>query len=179
MPIVLVRIDDRLIHGQVVVGWAQALRANHIIVVNDEIVKNDMQKFLFRMATPTDINLSVLSVDEAAQKIKERAFDDDTAMLLTKSPEDVYRIVKAGGRIPEVNIGGMHFADDKIQLFDAIFVDKRDVEMLEKIHGLNIELEVRMVPTDSKKDVMKAIEEKFNRGRGRGEAQEGRNIDKP
>jgi mannose/fructose/sorbose-specific phosphotransferase system IIB component len=163
MPIVLTRIDDRLIHGQVVVGWAQALQANHIIVVNDEIVKNDMQKFLFRMATPTDINLSILSVEEAADRIKKRAFDDDCAILLAKSPEDIYRLVKAGGRVGEVNIGGMHFAEDKIQLFDAIFVDKRDVEMLEKLNGLNVALEVRMVPTDSKKDIMKAIEEKFHK----------------
>jgi len=173
MPIVLTRIDDRLIHGQVVVGWAQALRANHIIVVNDEIVKNDMQKFLFRMATPTDINLSILSVAEAAEKIKGRAFDDDCAMLLAKSPEDIYRMIKAGGRVPEVNIGGMHFAEDKLQLFDAIFVDKKDVEMIEKINGLNVALEVRMVPTDSKKDVMKAIEEKFHKGKNKG-AQEGK-----
>ena len=173
MPIVLTRIDDRLIHGQVVVGWAQALRVNHIIVVNDEIVKNDMQKFLFRMATPTDINLSILSVNEAAEKIKSRAFDDDCAMLLAKSPEDIYRMIKSGGRVPEVNIGGMHFAEDKVQLFDAIFVDKNDVDMIEKINGLNVALEVRMVPTDSKKDVMKAIEEKIYRGKHKG-AQEGK-----
>ncbi len=161
MPIVLVRIDDRLIHGQVVVGWAQALRATHIVVINDEIVKNDMQKFLFRMATPTDINLSVLSVDEAAEMIKNRAFDADQAILLAKSPEDIYRLIKAGARIPEVNIGGMHFGEQKVQLFDAIFVDAKDVEMIEKINGLKVALEVRMVPTESKKDVMKAIEEKF------------------
>jgi mannose/fructose/sorbose-specific phosphotransferase system IIB component len=173
MPIVLTRIDDRLIHGQVVVGWAQALRANHIVVINDEIVKNDMQKFLFRMATPTDINLSILSVSEAAEKIKARAFDDDCAMLLAKSPEDIYRLIKAGGRVPEVNIGGMHFAEDKVQLFDAIFVDKKDVEMIEKINGLNVALEVRMVPTDSKKDVMKAIEEKIHKGKHK-DAQEGK-----
>lgn len=178
MPIVLTRIDDRLIHGQVVVGWAQELRANHIVVINDEIVKNDMQKFLFRMATPTDIELSILSVEEAAEKIKGREFDDDSAILLVKSPEDIYRLIKAGGRVPEVNIGGMHFAEDKVQLFDAIFADKKDVEMIEKIHGLNVELEVRMVPTDSKKDVMKAIEEKFYRGK-HGNEGEGKKIDKP
>jgi mannose/fructose/N-acetylgalactosamine-specific phosphotransferase system component IIB len=67
----------------------------------------------------------------------------------------------------------MHFAEDKTQLFDAIFVDKNDVEMIEKINGLNIPLEVRMVPTDAKKDVMKAIDERFYKGKGR-DAQEGK-----
>ncbi len=171
MPIVLTRIDDRLIHGQVVVGWAQALQANHIIVINDEIVRNDMQKFLFRMATPTDINLSIVSVDEAADRIKKRAFEDDRAMLLLKSPEDVYRMIKAGGRVGEVNIGGMHFSEEKARLFDAIFVDKGDVEMLEKLHGLNVDLEVRMVPTDSKKDVMRAIDERYYKRKHREEGE--------
>lgn len=163
MPILLARIDDRLIHGQVVVGWAQTLKVEHIIVVNDEIVNNDMQKFLFRIATPNDINLSILTIHQTAEKIKNRSFDDENVMLLFKSPEDVYKLLKFGGKIGEVNVGGMHFADDKIQLFDAIFVDKFDIEMFEKIRQLNVKLEVRMVPTEVKKDIFKAIEEKFYR----------------
>jgi len=161
MPILLARIDDRLIHGQVIAGWAQTLKVEHIIVVNDEIVNNDMQKFLFRMATPNEINLSIFSVQEAAEKIKNRAFDNENVMLLFKSPEDVYRLLKNGARLGEVNVGGMHFAKDKIQLFDAIFVDNRDVEMFEKLKQLNVVLEVRMVPTDPKKDILKAIDEKI------------------
>ncbi len=161
MPILLARIDDRLIHGQVVVGWAQSLKIEHIIVVNDEIVNNDMQKFLFRMATPSDINLSFFTIQETAEKIKNRFFDNENIMMLFKSPEDVYKLLKNGGRIGEINIGGMHFAKDKIQLFDAIFVDSYDVEMFEKIKQLNVTLEVRMVPTDAKKDIFKAIDEKI------------------
>jgi len=161
MPILLTRIDDRLIHGQVVVGWANALKANHIIVVSDDIVKNDMQKFLFRMATPTEINLSILNIDEAAAKIKNREFDNDNAIVLVKTPEDIYRVLAAGGRVGEVNVGGMHFSESKVQLFDAVFVDPHDIEMFEKISALKVELEVRMVPTDSRKDIMKLIREKY------------------
>jgi mannose/fructose/sorbose-specific phosphotransferase system IIB component len=163
MPILLTRIDDRLIHGQVVVGWAQALKINHIVVVNDDIVKNDMQKFLFRMATPTDINLSIVSVLEGADKIHKREFDNDSALILVKSPEDVCDLIKAGGKVGEVNIGGMHFAEGKTQLFGAIFVDANDVKNLEEMHKMKVELEVRMVPTDTKKDIMKAIKEKFTK----------------
>jgi mannose/fructose/N-acetylgalactosamine-specific phosphotransferase system component IIB len=122
-----------------------------------------MQKFLFRMATPSDINLSILSIQETAEKIKNRSFDNENVMILFKSPEDVFKLLKCGGRIGEINVGGMHFAADKIQLFDAIFVDKHDVEMFEKIRQLNVNLEVRMVPTDTKKDIFKAIDEKFHK----------------
>ncbi len=163
MPILLTRIDDRLIHGQVVVGWANALKANHIIVISDEIVKNDMQKFLFRMATPTEINLSILNIEEAALKIKNREFDNDNAIVLVKTPEDIYKVLMAGGRVGEINVGGMHFSDSKTQLFDAVFVDDHDVEMFEKISAMKVELEVRMVPTDSRKDIMKTIREKYQK----------------
>jgi mannose/fructose/sorbose-specific phosphotransferase system IIB component len=163
MPILLTRVDDRLIHGQVVVGWAQELKINHIIVINDEIVKNDMQKFLFRMATPNDINLSILTIEEAAQKIKGREYDDDLAMLLVKSPIDLVNLINAGGKIPEVNIGGMHFENNKTQLFDAVFVDDLDIEAFRKLIAMGVALEVRMVPTDTKKNIVKAIDEKYGK----------------
>ena len=163
MPILLTRIDDRLIHGQVVVGWAQSLKADHIVVINDEIVKNDMQKFLFRMATPTDIKLSILDINETAERLKKREFDDDSVILLAKTPKDIYALIQKGGKIGEVNIGGMHFGKDKVQLFDAIFVDAEDVEMIEKIRDAGVDMEVRMVPTDSRKNIIKAIDEKFHK----------------
>lgn len=163
MPILLTRIDDRLIHGQVVVGWAQELKINHIIVVNDEIVSNDMQKFLFRMATPNDINLSILTINEAAQKIAGREFDDDSAMILVKSPADIVSVIKAGGKVAEVNIGGMHFESTKTQLFDAVFVDDEDVAAFKELIQMQVTLEVRMVPTDKKKNIIQVIEEKYGK----------------
>lgn len=160
MPILLTRIDDRLIHGQVVVGWAQVLKSNHIAVIDDEIAVNEMQKFLFRMATPTEIKLSILTIKEAADIIKKRGFDDDYTILLLKSPENAYKLIKAGGRVSEINIGGMHFGEGKIQLFDAVFVDEKDIEYIRLLNKEGVLLEVRMVPTDQKKDVIKVIEEK-------------------
>jgi mannose/fructose/sorbose-specific phosphotransferase system IIB component len=163
MPILLTRIDDRLIHGQVVVGWAQALKINHIVVVNDDITANDMQKFLFRMATPTDINLSILTIEEAAAKINKREFDEDNTIILVKAPSDIYKMIKAGGKVPEVNIGGMHFDNNKTQLFDAVFVDGNDVSVFRELNAMGVELEVRMVPTDTKKNIIKAIDDKFGK----------------
>ena len=160
MPILLARVDDRLIHGQVVVGWASSLKANHIVVINDEAAGSDVQKLLFRMATPTEIKLSVLTVAEAALKINGRAFDDEDTILLFKNPQDPYEMIKAGGRISELNIGGMHFFEGKWQLCDAVFVDDNDIETFKLLDEMKVLLEVRMVPTDAKRDIMKVIEEK-------------------
>ncbi len=167
MPILLTRIDDRLIHGQVVVGWVQTLKANHIAVVNDEAVNNDMQKFLFRMATPPDIKLSILTVMEAAGKIKKREFDEMETIILLNSPEDAVKLVQAGGKLSEINIGGMHFSPSKVQLFDAIFVDEQDIAAFNELKKMGVGLEVRMVPTEAKKDIFKAIEEIHHKGKGK------------
>ncbi len=163
MPILLTRIDDRLIHGQVVVGWTQALKANHIVVIDDDIAVNELQKFLFRMATPTDIKLSILTIREAAGIIKKRGFDDGLTILLLRSPENAYKMIKFGGKVSEINIGGMHFGEGKIQIFDAVYVDEKDVEYINLIKNEGVVLEARMVPTDQKKDVIKVIEEKIKK----------------
>ncbi len=161
MPVLLARIDDRLIHGQVVVGWATDLKADHIAVISDEVAANDMQKFLFRMATPTEIELSILGIQEGAGRISKREFDDSRVIVLFRTPEDALRTAEQGGRLGEINIGGMHFSKSKTGLFDAVFADVNDVEMLLKLYEMGTDLEVRMVPTDQKKNPLKAIEEKF------------------
>jgi len=130
-------------------------------VINDEITENDMQKFLFRMATPEEIELSIVTIAQAAEMIKGRLFDEKNTILLLKCPEDVYRLYKTGGKIGEVNVGGMHFSENKFQLFDAIFVNEDDVHAFRLLAAEGVVLEVRMVPTDAKKDIIKAINEKY------------------
>jgi mannose/fructose/N-acetylgalactosamine-specific phosphotransferase system component IIB len=73
------------------------------------------------------------------------------------------------GKIPEVNIGGMHFENNKTQLFDAVFVDEKDIEAFRKLISLGVALEVRMVPTDTKKNIVKAIDEKYGKKEEGGE----------
>jgi sorbose PTS system EIIB component len=163
VPVLLARVDDRLIHGQVVVGWAQALKATHICVVNDEAAASEMQKSLFRMATPSDIKLTVMTVAQGAGALKSRAFDDDETIVLFKRPQDALAMMKSGGKMPELNIGGMHFVEGKAQIFDAIFMDADDIECFAELNRMKISLEVRMVPTDSKKEVIRGIEEKINK----------------
>jgi PTS system mannose-specific IIB component len=84
-------------------------------------------------------------------------------MILVKAPADIYNVIKAGGKISEINIGGMHFENNKTQLFDAVFVDEKDIEIFKKLDSMGVVLEVRMVPTDTKRNIIKGIEEKFGK----------------
>ena len=89
MQIVLARIDDRLIHGQVVVGWVTYTGANHIVVINDTVAKNEMQRTLLEIAVPVHLRVTICIVDEAPSKINDVEFKNDKGLLLFTNPIDV------------------------------------------------------------------------------------------
>jgi mannose/fructose/sorbose-specific phosphotransferase system IIB component len=156
MDIQLVRIDDRLIHGQVVVGWVKALGIGRLVVVNDAIAANSMQKTLMEMAVPTGLKVSFFTVEEAARKCLPGGEHPEKGLLLFSNPSDVLGFVQKGALLSSVNVGGMHFCEGKQQVSKTVCVNDRDVEAFRELKGRGIELEVRAVPGD-----MKASLEKF------------------
>ena len=157
MGMVLVRIDDRLIHGQVVENWMKALKINHVIVVNDLVASDRMQKTLFSMAVPGHTRISILTIAQAKEAIVNGQFEGDRAMLLFVSPQDVLNLIKKGVRIKEVNVGGMHYSPEKKQILKAISVSKQDMQTFHELDRLGVHLEARMIPDDEKIDIMKII----------------------
>ncbi len=157
MGMVLVRIDDRLIHGQVVENWMKFLKINHVIVVNDFVASDRMQKTLFSMAVPDHAKTSILTITQAKEAILNGQFEGDKAMLLLVSPQDVLNLINKGVRIKEVNVGGMHYSPDKKQILKAISVSKEDIQAFQELDKLGVCLEARMVPNDEKIDIMKII----------------------
>lgn len=157
MGMVLVRIDDRLIHGQVVENWMKFLKINHVIVVNDFVASDRMQKTLFSMAVPDHAKTSILTITQAKEAILNGQFERDKAMFLLVSPQDVLNLINKGVRIKEVNVGGMHYSPDKKQILKAISVSKEDIQAFQELDKLGVYLEARMVPNDEKIDIMEII----------------------
>jgi mannose/fructose/sorbose-specific phosphotransferase system IIB component len=157
MGMVLVRIDDRLIHGQVVENWMKFLKINHVVVVNDFVASDRMQKTLFSMAVPNHAKTSILTIAQAKEAILNGRFEGDRVMLLLASPQDVLNLINKGVRIKEVNVGGMHYSPDKKQILKAISVSKEDIRAFQKLDKLGVRLEARMVPDDEKIDIMETI----------------------
>ena len=157
MPIVLTRIDDRLIHGQVVEGWLKKIRVTHMMVVSDEAARDEMQKTLLGMAAPSNVKVSTFSVEEAASKIQSNIFNKDFLLLLFSNPKDVLRFINYGGKIDSINVGGMHYSYGKKQLLRNFSVDDADISALEEIHKLGIELEGRILPDDARINVMDVL----------------------
>jgi mannose/fructose/N-acetylgalactosamine-specific phosphotransferase system component IIB len=113
MPVTLVRIDDRLVHGQVVEGWLKVIRATHIVVASDLVAADETQKALYLLAVPQGIKLSCLSLKDAAAAWGSPAWKKDRVLVLVSSPQDVLVLVENEADIPTLNVGGMHYKEGR------------------------------------------------------------------
>jgi len=158
MKIALVRIDDRLIHGQVVTVWSKETKCQRIIVCNDDVANDEIRRTLLTQVAPPGVQSSVVGIEKAIRVINNPKYENDIVLLLFTNPTDVLRLVEAGIDIKTVNIGGMSFKEGKTQLTTAVSVNDQDIKAFTALNDKNIELEIRKVASDSKSFIMKLIE---------------------
>ena len=157
MHIVLARIDDRLIHGQVATIWTKVTNCERIIVCDDEVATDSIRATLLKQVAPPGIKSSVVSVDKAVRAYNNPKYENDKCLLLFTNPTSVLRMVEAGVNITSVNIGGMSFKEGKRQLTQVLSVDDQDVASFRALHEKGIELEIRKVDSDTKVDLMSVL----------------------
>lgn len=159
MDIRLARIDDRLIHGQVVTVWAKKAEAERIIVVSDEVDQDEIRKTLVKQAAPPGIKVNIVNVEKAVKVYNNPKYDKETVFYLFTNPTEVLEMVSAGIPIKSINIGGMQFKEGKTQVTKAVSVDKADIDAFMKLEALGVELDLRCVATDPKIDFAAKLRE--------------------
>ena len=152
--IMLTRIDNRLIHGQVATQWCSSIDANLILVANDEVADTKLRQGLMDMAAPSYAQTRYWTIDKTIQNI-HKAADRQKIFIVCETPKDVLRLVEGGVPIKKVNIGNMHMAEGKRQVVGSVAVDDKDVAAFEKLRTLGVELEIRRVPSEVAEDVEK------------------------
>lgn len=157
MDIKLLRIDDRLIHGQVAITWAKDTRISRIIVVSDEVAANPIQKALLSQAAPPDVKANVVTLDKLIEVYFHPLFMNVKVMLLFTNPADVVTAYENGVYFNTVNIGGMKFTDGKQMVTHFISVDQTDIDAFKTLDKQDIELEIRKVPSDRKQLLMDVL----------------------
>ena len=158
MAIKIVRIDDRLIHGQIVQGWLKLVQIDKILVVSDEVAKDEMQKVLLSMAVPSNIKLFIKNIKDASYEITNEVYENDKLMILFSNPQDIVKMIDNGIKFQSINIGGMHYAHGKKQLLANLSVDKNDIEAFLKLINCGIELETRALPQDDRYNAVTDIQ---------------------
>lgn len=153
----LVRIDDRLVHGQVATVWAKRLDIQRILVVSDAVTKDNLRKTLLQQAAPPNIKVNVITVAKMIEIYSNRLFNDVRVILLFTNPTEVADIVKAGIFVPSINIGAMGYTAGKKMISNTVAVNKEDLVAFKFLNSIGIELEIRKVITDSKQNLMDVL----------------------
>ena len=162
MPIKIVRIDDRYIHGQVTVGWTRAYNVNEIWVVDDTLASNPMMKQLQIALAPPGTKVEVLKVNEAIEKLKTKNYNDkNNIMIIVAKPKDCLRIFKEAGKIIDwINVGQSAWKQGKILVVKNFAVSDEDVRAFEELAEYGIELRYQMLPGDKPQDFYKLLKDK-------------------
>ena len=135
MPnIVLTRIDNRLVHGQVATQWCGAIGANLILVANDEVAGNSLRQGLMNMAAPSYASMRYWTIQKTIDTI-HKASAKQLIFIVCENPQDVVKLVEGGVPIKKVNIGNMHMADGKRQVAGSGAVDDSDVGCFQAAAG--------------------------------------------
>jgi mannose/fructose/N-acetylgalactosamine-specific phosphotransferase system component IIB len=146
--IVLTRIDDRLIHGQVVEGWVNFLKATCIFVADDTVASNAFQCSIMQVSAPQGLKVCIGGVREICAEVCASAFAEERVILLFSNPSDALRALKLGLGCTAVNIGGMHYTPNKCKLMDVLAVDDADREALKAIMDMGVSVTIQTVPTE-------------------------------
>jgi len=146
MTLVLNRIDDRLIHGQVVVGWGQPLDIGFIVLVDDEVACSDWEQELYRMGTPPEMQVHFCSVEKATSTLPQYASDERPGILLTGNVDAMLELVQRAG-IREVNIGGIHHRADRKQRLRYVFLSPKEEQVLRRMAELGATVSAQDVPS--------------------------------
>ena len=146
MGVELYRIDDRLIHGQVVVGWGKPLDVGFIVLVDDEVAVSEWEQELYRMGVPPDMDVYFESVDSAARALAGYQCDARPGILLTGDIATMRRLVEATHGIKAVNLGGIHHRPGRLERLRYVFVTPDEETALRELAGDGVEVTAQDVP---------------------------------
>ena len=153
MSIVLARIDDRLIHGQVMTSWLNYTGANRIIIVDDETANDTFLKMIVTSVAPANIKTEVFSVHEGAETIKQLA----AVILLAKSPEAYVELMNQGIALEKVNIGGMGAKEGRTKFYKNISASSAEKASLKKLIDTGATVTIQIIAEDKAIDVAKLL----------------------
>lgn len=143
-----VRVDNRLIHGQVVEAWVPYIGARSIIVGNDDLAKDELQQEIMSLAIPRAVESSFLSIDQLALDSRLTGVVRDTTLLLFSTCLDVRRAFDKGLHLETLNVGNLHYGTGKRQLSPSVSLGADDESCLRYLMNKGVELDFRCVPND-------------------------------
>ena len=163
MSLLLVRIDDRLIHGQVTQGWGNALHPDRYVVVNDSAASSSWEKELYEASAPQGTSIAVMPIDGDAVANLQRWLDsEEDIIVLVESPADALRLYEKGFAFELLNVGGLHSREGRWRILPFVCVDDDDVKSFRALKALGVHIECADVPGCERKDLFRWLGNEAN-----------------
>lgn len=143
-----VRIDSRMIHGQITTSWNNVVRATKIVVIDDAVAANEMLAMGLQFAAPSGTQAFVYSVETAVNAWKENQFGKGRAMVLFRDVETAYRTWKAGFMYTDLNIGNIPQAPGRIAVYKTCFMNHEEAELLKEMEQNQVKIYLQFMPQE-------------------------------
>ncbi|WP_024235832.1 PTS galactosamine transporter subunit IIB [Escherichia coli] len=151
--ILLTRIDNRLVHGQVGVTWTSTIGANLLVVVDDVVANDDIQQKLMGITAETyGFGIHFFTIEKTINVIGKAA-PHQKIFLICRTPQTVLKLVEGGIDLKDVNVGNMHFSEGKKQISSKVYVDDQDLTDLRFIKQRGVNVFIQDVPGDQKEQI--------------------------
>ena len=157
MSLVLVRIDQRLVHGIVVTQYASSTKAKRVVVVDDEASKDEVQKSVMRLSKPAGTGMSIIDTQTAIKNFGIGKYDSHNVLMVVKEPSTILKLIEGGVKIPEVNIGIVFKSDDSENIVNQVNLNNKQKEDLKKISEMGIPVYFQYVPSNPKEELSKYV----------------------
>ena len=155
------RVDHRLIHGQVAVTWINNINPDAIVVANDEVIKDDIALYALKMVKPEGMKMAIRSIDDAISLINDPKTKGMNLYLVVKNTDDALKVLSAVNGAKNLNIGGLSNGKNGGEMISkGVFVTKKDLENIKSLLPYVEEVDTRIVPSDTKKDILSLLNEK-------------------
>lgn len=146
MKIVMSRVDERLVHGQVIASWAKIHAVKSILVIDDQLAKDTFMSTVLSMAAPAGVKVELIDVEEAAQRILREGVDTGSnTMLLFKTPKYALALAEKGVALKELNIGNMGAAPGRKAISRNVYASPAEVEMFKAMLDKGVDVYLQMV----------------------------------
>lgn len=161
----LVRVDNRLVHGQVLEAWLPAIDAHGIVVADDEAAHNTLVRSAMSLAIPSRVSFQVLRVAEAAALLRPggKGAPSVRTLLLLRDVRDAVALVEGGVRPERLNLGNVHFGSGRRQVSASVYLDAAEMAQLEQLAASGVEIEARAVPAEAPVPLA-TLKKRFNSG---------------
>lgn len=150
MAISMIRIDDRLVHGQIVAAWSKELSINRIWVIDDGVAHNSFISQLMKMAAPSEVKVDITEASAIEGLAESYDTSDDNVLVLMKTPDVARRLFDAGIALRELNVGGMGANASRSKLFKNISASDEEVATLQQIKDAGVDVYFRVTPPERK-----------------------------